>query len=727
MAFHGDSRRTAPPDRYGVPGRQYPTPNINDVVRIEEVPRERPINGLIPGTPHPNDPTLMLVGTGPFKGSNNEVSLHYVYCSTRTAQDAYNASITYAQENHAYPIFRRTYFLPRQGFLPLIELTPLDSVIGLTLVSGGTGYNGGSTGAVPLTFTGGSGTGAAGTAQIVRGVIVALLLTNGGSGFITTPTVGIAGGTGGSITAQIQPQNCLLVKQEESPEEGEFQSLFLRVDRTWESLPGPEIVEADFLPMEGTGRNPVYCHNFKYTQRVAIGTPANPIPSLNIIGVSAANPAVITVEAAHGLANGSTFPIRIAGLAGVAGSLTDGDYTATATGALTLTVPVTTTQPTTANTGYLAWLKGGNIIIDSFVHPDEEAGSVTGTLITKTVLLPRTLTGKVVTKENGGAILTQSRTVQSNRTVPVSGTLVTESSIIELGNGMFIVMSEVADPTEWPVRFGTHLDPNFGVSVDISRQAVAAGTLGGLVLAGNRTIASIAVGNPCTITFVNPHYYFPGDSVVISGVSGGSFSPTINTAYTITPTGSRTATVPVNCTVAPTPNMGHAVNANTSDVYVDVQPVDYVSVRIASRLRASSVLGTGGWVTYPVTVEFKKPDQYGAEEINTSGSEAQLSFTATPGWRGSFQGYVSEGYFTKTQLDAWIPTYQGYSYTVLQPTVEKGVPVIAGGRLYSFRVPLSEFTIVGTTGVSGFGHIYSVHAESRELGIYRVLVTDIVT
>lgn len=62
-----------------------------------------------------------------------------------------------------------------------------------------------------------------------------------------------------------------------------------------------------------------------------------------------------------------------------------------------------------------------------------------------------------------------------------------------------------------------------------------------------RAITAIATGNPCTITSAG-HNLNTGDVVVISGVTGGTFSPSINGTYTITKTGADTFTVPSNCT-----------------------------------------------------------------------------------------------------------------------------------------------------------------------------------
>jgi uncharacterized protein (DUF1800 family) len=79
-------------------------------------------------------------------------------------------------------------------------------------------------------------------------------------------------------------------------------------------------------------------------------------------------------------------------------------------------------------------------------------------------------------------------------------------------------------------------------------------------------IASIAIGTPCIVNTTRPHGYTTGQSVCISGVTGGTFSPTnpftnSSTARVITVTGTNTFTVTgVNCTSATGINLtnGHA-------------------------------------------------------------------------------------------------------------------------------------------------------------------------
>ena len=76
-----------------------------------------------------------------------------------------------------------------------------------------------------------------------------------------------------------------------------------------------------------------------------------------------------------------------------------------------------------------------------------------------------------------------------------------------------------------------------------------------------RPITAISLGNPCTITVANHafgglsglgHNLNTGDTVTISGVTGGTFSTAINGTFTITKVTDNTFTVPTNCTVVPT-------------------------------------------------------------------------------------------------------------------------------------------------------------------------------
>ncbi|MDB6120108.1 MAG: hypothetical protein JWO08_3889, partial [Verrucomicrobiaceae bacterium] len=68
------------------------------------------------------------------------------------------------------------------------------------------------------------------------------------------------------------------------------------------------------------------------------------------------------------------------------------------------------------------------------------------------------------------------------------------------------------------------------------------------------SITSIGVGNPCIVTTSTPHGLASGDTIMIAGVTGGTYVPaglpTINNSFQATVTGATTFTVPVQCTAA---------------------------------------------------------------------------------------------------------------------------------------------------------------------------------
>ncbi len=96
-------------------------------------------------------------------------------------------------------------------------------------------------------------------------------------------------------------------------------------------------------------------------------------------------------------------------------------------------------------------------------------------------------------------------------------------------------------------------------------------------------IAAISIGNPCTITMPAAHGLRTGDSITITGVTGGTFSAAINGTFTITVPGNSTTTftVPVNCTSI----NGLALGNSTAGLvaYTNAAPT---ATNIRDRLRA---------------------------------------------------------------------------------------------------------------------------------------------
>lgn len=73
----------------------------------------------------------------------------------------------------------------------------LGTIVAINITDGGTGY----TSAPTVSFTGGGGTGAAATAIVPASSITGINLTNAGSGYTSTPTVTLTGGGGTGATA----------------------------------------------------------------------------------------------------------------------------------------------------------------------------------------------------------------------------------------------------------------------------------------------------------------------------------------------------------------------------------------------------------------------------------------------------------------------------------------------------------------------------------------------
>jgi hypothetical protein len=89
-----------------------------------------------------------------------------------------------------------------------------------------------------------------------------------------------------------------------------------------------------------------------------------------------------------------------------------------------------------------------------------------------------------------------------------------------------------------------------------------------------RTMSAIATGNPCTITS-NNHGMVTGDSVTISGVTGGTFSPSINGTFSVTVVNANQFRVGSNCTSITSNGGLNLTNAHFSSVaYNNSAPSD---------------------------------------------------------------------------------------------------------------------------------------------------------
>ena len=117
-------RRIAPraltPDN---PVVSYPTPNISDLMVVQDVDTRVPgYVALEYGDLHPDQvtyPGLKLVFQQPLDQDANFMWVRRIYAKDRADQDEYNYAIKFSANDPGYPIYVRTYILPRADYEPL--------------------------------------------------------------------------------------------------------------------------------------------------------------------------------------------------------------------------------------------------------------------------------------------------------------------------------------------------------------------------------------------------------------------------------------------------------------------------------------------------------------------------------------------------------------------------------------------------------------------------------
>ena len=129
MATSKQPRLPNPPLEWGVP--QYPTPNVPDfytkdghIILVEKVSTEKgpynpqPLDGSITYSKRDANKwpsTLYLVYQKPDE-TGQFVYNYYANDRTLASQDPWNYNIQYSEENPSYPIYIRTYIVPRSQY-----------------------------------------------------------------------------------------------------------------------------------------------------------------------------------------------------------------------------------------------------------------------------------------------------------------------------------------------------------------------------------------------------------------------------------------------------------------------------------------------------------------------------------------------------------------------------------------------------------------------------------
>lgn len=246
--------RVPGPTPLNQPWSTFPTEEILDDLIVEVLDSQNAEGmyaPLPPGTPHPNQseyPGYLFLKQQAV--SHDRVQRWWTTGSYQN-QDLYNYDIGYSGESSSHPLFVRRYLTRRDAYAAAAGLTTFSGVWLVAVTDPGSGYDKDSP--PQVSFSGGAGAGATATALVnVDGTIAWIRVTKEGTGYTSAPTVAIAAPVSGvtaTATATIQATTVLLVSQNaaELPPDDPRHSLFLRVTRVYESLPGPTLTRWPFL------------------------------------------------------------------------------------------------------------------------------------------------------------------------------------------------------------------------------------------------------------------------------------------------------------------------------------------------------------------------------------------------------------------------------------------------------------------------------------------------
>lgn len=221
--------------------RDFPTPEVKDGILVELIDNNKGAYTPIPigsRCPEQSDSKYAGYELVDVRTSQDYQWTYRYWANAATNQDIYNRQTSYEGESLSFPVFKRSY-VERRPYTPRARGLPLTAVVGAVVTNGGSGY----TTAPTVSLTGGSGTGATAEALLYRGAVIYVRILTEGTGYTTVPSIGFSGGggAGAAATALIQPQGALLVQEEQAllPEGDPRSGLYDLVVRIWMTLPGP--------------------------------------------------------------------------------------------------------------------------------------------------------------------------------------------------------------------------------------------------------------------------------------------------------------------------------------------------------------------------------------------------------------------------------------------------------------------------------------------------------
>lgn len=166
---------------------------------------------------------------------NNDQLVIWDWATEPKAEDSYNAEVEYVANAVAYPSFTRVYTIRRDVFEQTPALTvgnSLTALIGVRITSPGDGYTN-ARGVIDGTDV---------DIQFVcaGGQLISAVIVNEGTGVFNSSEIQIIGdGRNGTATPITQPVGCVLTgqKKQELPDDDPMKNEFVRVIRTYETLP----------------------------------------------------------------------------------------------------------------------------------------------------------------------------------------------------------------------------------------------------------------------------------------------------------------------------------------------------------------------------------------------------------------------------------------------------------------------------------------------------------
>lgn len=452
------------PTPLGTPIETRPTPEVLDTLFYEFVD---PTNDSVRppyGSEHPN--------TAAFPGFKlvKEERLGYKsskrwFSNDPVNADTWNYSIEYSGDSNAHQIFARRYLYRRDTYAaagPIAKGSLFTGVYLIRVTDGGENYDE----PPEVALSGGGGSGATARSVINKsGEVTWVLLVTEGTGYTTAPTVAFSGGggTGSAATAVVQPAACYLVdeKASELPQDDPRQSLFIAVIRIYEVLPGPWLpfTRYDLLlgPIQG--------------RRRAVLADATQVASLTAT-------AKTTYEAREG-SSVVSWQIEETNTTGVGTAenpvfptLTEDGYDEDKGPFQRVTIVVNATGSEVGSKS----VAGGVVTEIRY----EAINQFLLKKITETWAVPVTRTDKEAVSVHGGGLATRTRALAGSQSAPAGGLMVIEDESTDLGGGVFLNKSTTVGGASWPILMGTHVDEATGITVDFTKQVVAAGATGGV-------------------------------------------------------------------------------------------------------------------------------------------------------------------------------------------------------------------------------------------------------